>query len=112
MMATLRILQMMLAYEDDTEEQSINEVFNSEEQKCLDMLNKKLEGETDKTRNPSSTTSLKWAVWVIARLGGWKGYKSQRKPGPIVLQKGLVKFYQVFEGWNLHQKFQKDVSTQ
>jgi hypothetical protein len=112
MMATLRILQMMLAYEDDSEEQSINEVFDREEQKCLDMLNKKLQGKTNKTKNTSSHTSLRWAVWVIARLGGWKGYKSQRKPGPIVLQKGLAKFYQVFEGWNLYQKFQKEMSTQ
>jgi hypothetical protein len=111
MMATLRILQMMLAYQDDNE-QPIDEVFDQEEQICLQFINAKLEGETEKLKNPAKTQTLKWATWVIARLGGWKGYASQRRPGPIVLQKGLAKFYNVFEGWALHQNHRKDVYTQ
>lgn len=110
MMATLRILQMMLAYEDD-HEQPIDEVFDKEQQQCLQMMNEQLEGETDKLKNPSKRITLKWATWIIARLGGWKGYASQRKPGPIVLQKGLAKFYHMYEGWRMYQKFSKDVST-
>ena len=110
MMATLRILQMMLAYEDENE-QPIDEVFDKDQQQCLNMLNRKLEGETDKLKNPSKINTLKWATWIIARLGGWKGYKSQRKPGPIVLQKGLEKFYHMYEGWDMYQKFSKDVYT-
>jgi hypothetical protein len=110
MMATLRILQMMLAYEDG-QEQSIDEVFDKEEQKCLQMINHQLQGTTDKLKNPDKEDTLRWATWVIARLGGWKGYQSQRKPGPIVLQKGLAKFYQMFEGWNMYKLFAKDVST-
>lgn len=38
MMAVLRILQMMLVYEDDNE-QPIDEVFNTDEQQCLSVLN-------------------------------------------------------------------------
>jgi Transposase DDE domain/Transposase DNA-binding len=110
MMATLRILQMMLAYSDDNE-QPIGEVFDHQEQACLIVMNKKLEGETDKLKNPFSANTLKWATWIIARMGGWKGYASQRKPGPIVLQKGLVKFYNVYEGWSLLLNYQKDVYT-
>lgn len=110
MMATLRILQMMLAYEDD-QEQPIDEVFDKEQQQCLQMMNAQLEGETDKLKNPAKPNTLKWATWIIARLGGWKGYASQRKPGPVVLQKGLARFYHVYEGWVMHQKFKKDVST-
>ncbi len=109
-MATLRILQMMLAYEDD-HEQPIDEVFDKEQQQCLQMLNTQLEGVTDKLKNPARANTLKWATWIIARIGGWKGYKSQRKPGPIVLQKGLAKFYHMYEGWCMYQKFTKDVST-
>nr|MCS3812219.1 hypothetical protein [Mucilaginibacter sp. X4EP1] len=75
-------------------------------------MNKKLEGETDKLKNPSPANTLKWATWIIARMGGWKGYASQRKPGPIVLQKGLVKFYNVYEGWSLLLNYQKNVYTQ
>lgn len=113
MMAVLRILQMMLAYEDD-HEQPIDEVFDKEEQQCLRMINKKVEGETEKLKNTYSPNTLKWATWIIARLGGWKGYTSasQRKPGPIVLQKGLAKFYHMHEGWLIYQNFSKDVSSQ
>lgn len=111
MMATLRILQMMLAYEDD-HEQPIEEIFGKEQQQCLQMMNMQLEGETEKLKNPSNSNTLKWATWIIARLGGWKGYVSQRKPGPIILQKGLAKFYHMYDGWIMYQKFSKDVSTQ
>lgn len=111
MMATLRILQMMLAYEDD-HEQPIDEVFDKQQQQCLQMMDLKLEGETDKLKNPAKSKTLKWATWIIARLGGWKGYISQRKPGPIVLQKGLAKFYHMYEGWCIYQKFSENVSTQ
>ena len=111
MMATLRILQMMLAYEDD-HEQPIDEVFDKEQQQCLQIMNEQLEGETDKLKNPSTPKTLKWATWIIARLGGWKGYTSQRRPGPIVLQKGLAKFYHIYEGWLMYKNFTKDVSTQ
>ena len=110
MMATLRILQMMLAYEDENE-QSIDEVFDKDQQQCLRTMNRKLEGETDKLKNPSKINTLKWATWIVARLGGWKGYNSQRKPGPIVLQKGLAKFYHMYEGWHMYQMFSKDVYT-
>jgi hypothetical protein len=111
MMATLRILQMMLAYEDD-HEQPIDEIFDNDQQQCLQVMNEKLQGQTDKLKNPSHSKSLKWATWIIARLGGWKGYRSQRKPGPIVLQKGLAKFYHMYEGWLMYQNFSKNVSTQ
>jgi hypothetical protein len=104
MMASLRILQMMLAYLDDNE-QPIDEVFDQQEQKCLQMIEKKMEGATEKLKNPAKVNTLKWATWVIARIGGWKGYASQRKPGPIVLQKGLAKFYNVYEGWLLFQEY-------
>ena len=111
MMAVLRILQMMLAYENETE-QPIEEVFNKKEQACLAQVNNEMQGETFKQKNTSNTKTLKWATWIIARLGGWKGYKAQRKPGPIVLQKGLIKFYNLFEGWLLSQKYFKNVYTQ
>ena len=71
----------------------------------LQMIGKKMEGETEKQKNSANVNTLKWATWVIARMGGWKGYASQRKPGPIVLQKGLAKFYNIYEGWLLYQNY-------
>lgn len=111
LLAALRIMQMLIAYEDDNE-QRIEEVFTKDEQQCLEQLNQKLEGQTNKLSNPHRTATLKWATWIIARLGGWKGYASQRKPGPIVLHRGFIKFYQLYEGWTLAQHFFKDVGTQ
>lgn len=111
LLAALRIMQMLLAYEDD-HEQALEEVFTTDEQQCMAQLNEKLQGQTDKLRNPHLPFTLRWAVWIIARLGGWKGYDSQRKPGPIVLHHGFIKFYQLYEGWTLAQNFFKDVGTQ
>ena len=111
MMAVLRILQMMIAYEDDNE-QPVNEVFTEDEQQCLQMINEQVQGNTEKLKNPSKPKTLKWATWIIARLGGWKGYASSRKPGPIVLQKGLIKFYHMHQGWLLFKNSQLLVSSQ
>ena len=101
---------MMLAY-DDGNEQDINEVFDHQEQRCLEMVGDKMDGATGKLKNHAKVNTLKWATWIIARLGGWQGYTSQIKPGPIVLQKGLAKFYNIYEGWTLYQNYQQDVYT-
>lgn len=45
-----------------------------------------------------------WSYWIIARLGGWSGFSSQRKAGVITLFKGLQKFQLMFSGWNFHKK--------
>ena len=50
MMAVLRIPQMMLAQEEETE-QPIAEAFDEEQQGCLSMVNKKSEGQTEKQSN-------------------------------------------------------------
>ena len=111
LLAALKVMQMLIAYEEDSE-QPLNEVFSDEEQQCLEQVNKTAEGKTDKLCNPYRPKTLKWATWIIARLGGWKGYTSQRKPGPILLHRGLTKFYNLFEGWLLAKNFFKDVGTQ
>ncbi len=98
--ATLRILQMHIAYNSETEEE-IGIAFNEQEKKFLHLLSRKLEGASNKQKNPFLPDKLKWATWIIARLGTWKGYQSQRPPGVITLQKGLVKFYHMYEGWTL-----------
>lgn len=98
--AVLRICQMMIAYGEE-ESQPITEVFGEKEVQCLEKLNKKLEGKTKKLKNPYPRDDLSWGTWVIARLGGWSGYKSQRPPGPITLKNGLDEFNSIFKGWVL-----------
>jgi len=101
--ATLIVMQLHLAHSKEIEE-DIGIGFDKEEQGFLQVLNTKLEGNTEKRQNPYKQEELRWATWVIARLGSWSGYKTQRPPGVITLQKGIVKFYQMFEGWTFSQE--------
>lgn len=103
----LRVMQMLIAYGSD-EEEDAGLCFTQEEQECLIKLNKRCEGVSEKLKNPFTESSLKWATWIIARLGGWSGYVSQRPPGPITLKNGLDTFNHVFTGWRMA----KDVGTQ
>jgi hypothetical protein len=61
MMGTLRILQMMFATQSG-QEQDIEEVFEKPEQECLKELNIKLQGQTDRLKNPNKPTNIKWAA--------------------------------------------------
>ncbi len=103
----LKIIQMRLAYEEEGDGQNIDEVFTETEQQCLNDLNKKLSGKTIKQSNQFKKTQLKWATWIISRLGGWKGYATQRCAGLITIRNGLEKFYLIYEGWMIA----KDVGT-
>ncbi len=38
-------------------------------------------------------------LWIIARLGGWNGYRSESPLGPIVMLRGLQKFEIQYEGF-------------
>lgn len=108
MSALLRIIQMNLAYNEPEGGQPIEEAFEKEEIQCMQLVNEKLQGKTTKLRNLNNPENLKWATWVIARLGGWKGYESQGPPGIIVLKRGLDKFASIYYGWRLAV----DVGTQ
>ena len=103
----LRIMQMLTAYNCTTEEEDAGMVFDEDEKACLEKLNVKYQGATEKFKNPFKKQSLKWATWIIARLGGWSGYKSQRPPGPITLKVGLDKFNNILVGWMMA----KDMGT-
>lgn len=97
--AALKIMQLTLAR--DGKDQPISIVFNVLECKCLQKINKKLEGKTQKQKNPHASKLLSWATWIIARLGGWKGYASESVPGPITLSRGFTQFQLIYEGWSL-----------
>jgi transposase len=105
--AVLRVIQLMHACDEETA-QPIDEVFTGQEQDCLKQVNHQLKG---KQSNPYHQCTLLWSKWIIARLGGWKGYKSERVPGPITLKRGLDNFNQIFNGWCLALKLYEDVGT-
>jgi hypothetical protein len=105
----IKVFQMLIAYntEEGSDPISSNNTFEEGEIKCLEAIDNKIQGRTKKQSNPYSVNELKGAVWVIARMGGWKGYASQRRPGATTLVNGLQKFYNYYDGFSL----QKDVGT-
>jgi hypothetical protein len=105
--ALLKILQMNIAYSQPEGGQPIDEVFDAEQIEVLHKLVRKLQGNTQKLRNNFDPKTTKWATWIIARLGGWKGYESQGPPGVIVLKSGLERLGFIIEGTRL----EKDVGT-
>jgi len=76
-------------------------VFSEDEIAVLDKLNAELEGATALQKNPHRNKNLKWASWIIAKLGGWDGYPSSKPPGPITFKHGLAEFHAMVAGWSL-----------
>ncbi len=99
----LFIMQIAYTTEEETEPRSC---FSEEELECLELQIIQLEGKTEKLKNPYKSSDLKRYIWAIARLGGWKGYLSERKPGITTFWIGLQKFTSILQGWKLF----KDVS--
>lgn len=75
--------------------------FDTQQQQCLSEIAPSYQGKTPKQQNPYPPNSLPWATWLIARLGGWSGYLSQRPPGMPTLVHGLRRFESIFLGWKL-----------
>lgn len=100
MEASLLIAQLKAVRDTESEIQT-NTIFTQPEIDCLEAINSDLMGTTEKQSNPFSQKSLSWASWIIARIGGWKGYYSQRPPGSITYKRGLERFYDFYEGFQL-----------
>lgn len=98
--AAFRVMRLVIS-RDKESQQPIHDIFSPEQIQCLEILNQKAEGKTQKLSNPWPKEQLAWAAWVIARLGGWKGYQSRTPPGPIRMKRGLEKFNTYFDAWNL-----------
>jgi len=102
MEAAIKVQQLKAARSGDTELQ-VKDVFIPQEIKCLRAINKKLEGRTEKQKNPYPEDHLSWASWVIARLAGWKDFYSKKSPpGNKIFVDGLEKFEFLLMGYSLH----------
>jgi len=88
---------------DGKNRRSAADLYTKDELILLLLICKKLEGKTEKQKNPHPKNSMAWVAWIIARLGGWNGYRSEGPPGPIVMLRGLQKFEFQHEGWLLAQ---------
>jgi hypothetical protein len=87
-------------------------VFDQEEQRFLELLNTQEQGKTKKQQNPFRPQSLAWAVWIIARIGGWSpSDMNKRPPGVITLSRGLKYFNQRYSGWKTALVYFQDKSN-
>jgi hypothetical protein len=77
------------------------DAFEPEDRPLLEAFNAKLEGKTEKQKNPHPKGSLAFAAWVCARLGGWNCYYG--KPGPITMLNGWREFQSAKQGVALLQ---------
>jgi len=96
----VRTLQLTLARDAQSAVQAV-EVFDSDEIAVLQRIRPTLEGKTAKQKNPHRSGSIAQTAWIIARLGGWKGYASEAKPGPITMLRGLQRLEAICQGWKL-----------
>jgi hypothetical protein len=100
MVAATKIMQLVLA-RDGTVDRPATDVVEAEQLPMLEALQARLEGKTVKQKNPHAMHSIAWLAWIIARLGGWTGYASERPPGPITMRRGWQRFEQMVQGWSL-----------
>lgn len=103
LIAAVRIVQIVIA-RDGTTGQSMSDAIDPMHEPALRAINQKLEGRTEKLKNPHPPTSLAWFAWIVARLGGWSGYSSRgyKPPGPKTIARGLHRLDGRLIGWQLH----------
>ena len=97
-LAAVTVLQLVRAREGTTD-QRLTDAFDPDDQPVLEAVSARLEGKTERQRNPHPKGSMAFAAWVLARLGGWTGYYG--KPGPQVIRRGLEEFHTIKYGATL-----------
>jgi hypothetical protein len=103
LIAAVRSLQLVLARDGGTGQAISDAGVDAADTPALRTLNARLEGRTEKLKNPYDPSTLAWLAWIVARLGGWSGYRSKgyKPPGPKTMHHGLVRLDGIIEGWRL-----------
>jgi hypothetical protein len=101
---TALIINQLKQARTDITEIEASLVFNEQElqviKKCIPLY----EGKTEKQKNHFNQNTLAWAAWLIARLGGWKGYSKESPPGIKTFKRGLDAFYNIYQGYFIANK--------
>jgi len=102
LIAAVRIMQIVIGRDGRTG-QVLADAMDPACEPALTALNNKLEGRTEKLKNPHPPGSLAWFSWIVARLGGWSGYTSRgyKPAGPKTIARGLARLDGFIEGWAL-----------
>lgn len=104
LIAALRIMQLVMA-RDGTTKQGLADALEPSFEALLEALIAKLEGATEKQKNPHPRGDLARFAWVVGRLGGWDGYVGHgyKPAGPKTMAIGLRRFDAIKEGWMLQK---------
>jgi hypothetical protein len=106
LIAAVHIQQLVHAREGGSRPlRPLTDVFEPEDTALLQACCARLEGKTERQKNPHPKGSLAYGAWVCARLGGWTGYYG--KPGPIVMLEGWLEFHAIKKGATLFNTLQK-----
>ena len=102
MIAALRTRQLVHA-RSGTTGQKLTDAIAAASEPFVEALTLKLEGKTQKQKNPHPKGSLARLAWVVGRLGGWDGYHGHgyKPAGPKTMAAGLVRFDAIREGWEM-----------
>jgi hypothetical protein len=98
LVAAIQVLQMVRE-RDGAAGRPLDDMLDPKDRLALKAICLTLEGKTDRQKNPHPPSSLAYATWVCARLGGWTGYYG--KPGPITILQGLLAFRAMLSGWRI-----------
>jgi hypothetical protein len=101
LIAALRVMQLVHARSGKTG-QKLTDAIDDAAEPLVEALAVKLEGKTERLKNPHARGTLARFAWVIGRLGGWTGYYG--KPGPLVMRRGLHDFQRIKHGAFLRTK--------
>ena len=98
--AAVRIIQLVDARDGTTRpiEDAIDPVFKP----AIMAISQKLEGATEKQKNPHAPTSLAFLSWICARLGGWNCY--YKPPGPKTMATGWKILAQQLVGYSIAEQ--------
>jgi hypothetical protein len=99
-----RVMRLVRA-RDGQAPQAARDLFEPGQIELLAALQLQYEGRTARQKNPHAPGTLAWAAWIIARLGGWKGYStSEGPPGALTMRRGLAAFDRIWHGYTLGKK--------
>lgn len=93
----IRVIQLVDAR--DGSPRPASDVIDDAFAAALDRLSKKLEGNTQRQKNPHPPGSLAFVAWITARLGGWNCY--YKPPGPKTMRTGWNRLAATLEGYAL-----------
>jgi hypothetical protein len=97
MIAALRTSQLVDAR--DGSPRPASDLIDDAFAPALLSLSQKLEGKTERQKNPHPPRSLAFLAWIVARLGGWNCY--YKPPGPKTMRYGWNQLAATLQGYAL-----------